>query len=253
MCVLEVLAVICGTAPANWNSGNCLTHQLKLTTGREFRGLKKNNVSNLQEPWRYRLMFCLGIKLFLLMMLSSAFWALYCAVISPRRMSVLVASVSSLLPLLYRPRVAIWVMAGALLALGYLKGRPLCSGVLGMGMGGGAASSPEPLQPPPCPVLSTSNIFRAKISVYMCEAVSFCEIPGSTVVRWSTYPRAAAAVSRMLVSRVGWSSLTWWRELLKSCLWDVEETCELVGKKSWETSRPLRDFQTKCLCQAVLA
>lgn len=116
--------------------------------------------------------------------------------------------------------------------LGLPKGQAPVQWGFGDGDGGGAASSPEPLQPPPCPVLSTSNIFRAKISVYTCEAVSFCEILGSTVVRWSTYPRAAAAVSRMLVSRVGWSSLTWWRELLKSCLWDVEETCELVGKKS---------------------
>lgn len=222
-----------------------------MTTGREFRGLKKNNVSNLQEPWRYRLIFCLGIKLFLLMMLSSAFWALYRAVVSPRRMSVLVASVSSLLPLLYRPWVTVWAMAWALLVLGYLKGSPLCSEVLGMGGGGSFVPRTIAATSVPSPV-SIQRLQGKDLCVYVWG----CELlwnPGKRGCEVVCVPPCGSSSVRMLVGCVGWSSLTWWRELLKSCLWDVEETCELVGKKSWETSRPLRDFQTKCLCQAVLA
>lgn len=200
-----------------------------MATGRELGGSKKHNVSILQEPWKYRLIPCLGIKLFLLMMPSRVFQAFYCAAVSPRRMSVLVASVPSLLPLLYKHWVAIWACDYNLSSSCFLLPKGKASHAVRFWRG--AASSTEPLQWPPCPVLFTSNVFRAKISacvwgktfssVRLWTHLKLLEV---LVVRWSLCAYMAAAVSRMLVSCVGWSILTCWRKLLKSCLWDVEET-----------------------------
>lgn len=154
-----------------------------MATGRELGGSKKHNVSILQEPWKYRLIPCLGIKLFLLMMPSRVFQAFYCAAVSPRRMSVLVASVPSLLPLLYKHWVAIWACDYNLSSSCFLLPKGKASHAVRFWRG--AASSTEPLQWPPCPVLFTSNVFRAKISAcvwgktFKCEVVNSSETPGS--------------------------------------------------------------------------
>lgn len=116
----------------------------------------------LQEHWKYGLISCLGIKLFLLVMPSGVFQALYQAVVSLRRMSVLVASASSLLPLLYKHWEAIW-------ACGYSLS-PSCF-VLLKGKTSHAGPSAELLQPPPSPVPFRSEVFRVKISMYVHEVI----------------------------------------------------------------------------------
>lgn len=56
-----------------------------------------------------------------------------------------------------------------------------------------------------------------------CE-VGNCETPGSAFVGWFMYPSMAVMVSRILLNYICWSFLTWWRELLESGLWHMEET-----------------------------
>lgn len=137
--------------------------------GGELDSQKNRNVSILQELWKYRLIFCLEIKLFLLVVPSGVFQALYQAVVSLRRMSVLVASASYLLLLLYKHWEAIWACGYSLSPSCFVLLKGKTSHAVRFQRGEGPSS--ELLQPPPSPVPFRSEVFRAKISTYVHEVI----------------------------------------------------------------------------------